>query len=170
LRGILNQPTIWTFLTLATLRAYKPDDSEALAKVYREAARVLGRPAYSEKATRVWALYPEDMEGFRATLAEGLTLCAVSDGFPPIAFGQLNPDDHIVFLYCHPAHARRGHGSAILGESEAHARSRKVATIRVEASGDAQPLFERFGYQIIKEEKSTRHDLQFVRYKMSKQL
>lgn len=156
-------------MTLATLRAYKPDDSEALAKVYREAARVLGRQAYSEEATRVWALYPEDMEEFRATLAEGLTLCAVSDGFP-IAFGQLNPDDHIAFLYCHPAHARRGHASAILGELEAHARSKEVATIRVEASGVAQPLFERFGYQIIKEEKSIRHDLQFLRYKMSKQL
>ena len=93
---------------MATMRAYEPDDSEALAKVYRKAARVLGRQAYSEEATRVWALYPEDMEDFHATLAEGLILCAVSDGFP-IAFGQLYPDDHISFLYCHPAHARRGH-------------------------------------------------------------
>ena len=154
---------------MATMRAYKPDDSEALAKVYHEAARVLGRQAYSEEATRVWALYPEDMVYFRATLAEGLTLCAVSDGFP-IAFGQLNPDDHIAFLYCHPARARRGHATAILGELEAHAKSKEVPTIRVEASDVARPLFERFGSQVIKEERSIRHNLQFLRYKMRKQL
>lgn len=117
---------------MATMRAYEPDDSEALAKVYRKAARVLGRQAYSEEATRVWALYPEDMEEFRATLAEGLTLCAVSDGVP-IAFGQLYPDDHISFLYCHPAHARRGYATAILGELEAHAKSKEVPTIRIDS-------------------------------------
>ncbi len=58
---------------MATMRAYKPGDSEALTKAYREAARVLVRQTYSEEATRVWALYPEDMEEFHATLAEGLT-------------------------------------------------------------------------------------------------
>jgi len=150
-------------------RCYMPTDAESLAEVYRDAARNLGRQAYTDAQTSVWALHPEDMEPFRATLSAGQTICGVDDG-SPVAFGQLNPMGHIAYLYCHSAHARRGHASAILARLEEHAAANWVSTIHVEASGVARPFFERFGYRVLEEERPVRQGLEFPRFKMKKEL
>jgi|GEM_PF-3759448 len=49
----------------------------------------------------------------RVALSVGQTIRAVVGG-SPVAFGQLHPADHIAYLYCHSAHARRGYAAAIL--------------------------------------------------------
>jgi putative acetyltransferase len=152
-----------------TIRNYRPADAEALAEVYRDAARNLGREVYTEEQTSAWARHPEDLERFRAALAEGLTLCAEVDG-APVAFGQLHPPDHIAYLYCHSAHVRRGHAAKILAALEDHAASRGVATLHVEASRVARPFFERAGYRVIAEERPVRHGVEFIRFRMAKDL
>jgi len=151
------------------LRAYMPADAESLMEVYRNAALTLGRQEYTEEQTRVWALYPEDVEEFRDALSEGLTVCAVDDG-SPVAFGQLDPPDHITYLYCHSAYARRGYASAIYTRLEDYARSNRVSTVRVEASCVARPFFERFGYHVVEAEHPVRHGVAFLRFKMTKEL
>jgi GNAT superfamily N-acetyltransferase len=151
------------------LRDYVPSDAEALAAVYRDAALTLGRQGYTEEQTRVWAMHPEDIDEFRETLSKGLTLCAVVDDHP-VAFGQINPIDHIAYLYCASPHARSGYGSAILGKLEEHARSAGVSPLRVEASSVARPFFAHHGYLIVEEERVLRHGVKFVRFKMKKDL
>ena len=151
------------------LRDYIPTDAESLAEVYRDAARNLGRQAYTDAQTSVWALHPEDMEPFRATLSAGQTICGGVDG-SLVAFGQLNPMDHIAYLYCHSAHARRGYASAILAKLEEHAAANRVSTIHVEASCVARPFSERFGYLVVEEERPIRQGLEFLRFKMKKEL
>ncbi len=152
-----------------TLRNYTPADAERLVEVYRDAARVLGRQAYTDEQTRVWAMLPEDLEQFRVALSEGLTLNAVVDN-SPVAFGQLNPVDHIAYLYCHPAYARRGFASAILARLEKFAQANEVPAIRVEASCVARMFFERFGYRVVAEERLILYGVEFLRFKMEKEL
>lgn len=149
-------------------RNHTPADTEALIAVYRAAARVLGRQEYTEEQTNAWAMYPEDAEAFRHMLAKGVTLCAVI-GAAPVAFGQLHPTDHIAYMYCHPDHARRGLGSATLTMLEAHAQSKGVTAVRVEASAVARPFFERFGYRVLEVERPVRHGVTFMRFKMEKE-
>jgi putative acetyltransferase len=151
------------------LRNYTPPDAEGLVEVYRDAARVLGRQAYTDEQTRVWAMHPEDLEQFRSALSEGFAICAVVDG-SPVAFGELNPVDHIAYLYCHSAYSRRGFGSAILARLEEYAKSNLAPAIRVEASCVARLFFERFGYRIVAEERPIRHRVEFLRFKMEKEL
>lgn len=151
-----------------TLRNYIPADAEALAEVYRNAASKLGTQGYTFEQTRVWAMHPEDLEEFRATLSEGLTICAVVDD-SPVAFGQIYPPDHIAYLYCHSAHARRGYATAILAKLEEQAAGR-VSVLRVEASCVATPFFEKAGYHVVEEERPIRHDVEFLRYKMAKEV
>jgi putative acetyltransferase len=151
------------------LRKYHLGDAEALAEVYRDAARNLGRYGYTDEQTAVWARHPEDLDQFRASLSQGLTLCADVDG-AAVAFGQVHPTDHIAYLYCHSAHARHGHGSRILSRLENHAASHGVSTLRVEASRVARPMFERAGYCVIAEEHPVRHGVELVRFRMAKAL
>ena len=151
------------------LRNYIPTDADVLVEVYRDAARTLGRQAYTEEQTRVWAMHPEDIRQFRETLSEGLTVCAVVDG-SPVAFGQINPADHIAYLYCRSSHARRGYATAILAELEKHAVSNRITAIHLEASLVARPFFEKAGYHVVAEEHVVRHGVGFLRFKMIKQL
>ena len=146
-----------------------PADADALAEVYRDAARNLGTQAYTSEQARVWAMHPEDVEEFRATLSEGVTVCAVVDD-SPVAFGQMHPADHIAYLYCHSAHARRGYATAILAKLEQQAAAGGVDALRVEASCVAKPFFEKAGYHVVEEERPMRHGVAFLRYKMAKKV
>lgn len=151
------------------IRRYRPDDAEALAHLYRDAVQHRGPSAYTPEQVRAWARYPEDLGAFRAALAQGLTLCAMQDD-APVTFGQLYPVNHIAYLYCVSAHARRGYASAILSRLEDQARLSGVSTLHVEASAVARPFFARFGYRVIEEERPWRHGVEILRFKMKKEL
>lgn len=146
-----------------------PADAELLAEVYRDAVLNLGPQGYTAEQTRVWAMHPEDLEEFRAGLSEGLTICAVVDD-SPVAFGQINPPDHIAYLYCHSGHARSGYASAILAKLEDQAVLNRITPLRVEASCVARPFLERHGYRVVEEERPVRHGVEFLRFKMQKVL
>lgn len=151
------------------LRPFVPADVPRLAEIYRESALQLGRRAYGSAQVRAWARHAEDEEAFGNLLARGVTLC-VTVGETPVAFGQLYPDDHVAYLYCHPDHAGQGHAGAILAVLEARARSRGVERLRVEASAVARPFFARQGYTLVAKEQPVRHGVVFVRFRMDKRL
>jgi putative acetyltransferase len=149
------------------LRAYRADDAEALAALFRASARVLGALAYSPAHVDAWARYPEDIEAFRAQLAQGATLVAL-DGETPIGFGQLNPGDYVNFLYVAPTHARRGVAQAIYDALEAQARNLGTAALRAAASRLSKRFFEKNGWTVVQIEQAPRYDVVFERYLMEK--
>jgi putative acetyltransferase len=144
-------------------------DAEALAGIYRDAVRGIGSQAYTQEQVVAWALYTDDMEEFRIRMSRGLTLVAEEEG-RKIAFGQLEPDDHLAFLYCSAANARRGIGSAIYSALEAHARAKGVSEIRTEASRISRPFFEKKGYTVFEIEQVVRSGVEFERFRMRKQV
>jgi putative acetyltransferase len=157
-------------LTLAKksmLRSFNPEDAEALADVYRDAVRTIGPQAYTEQQVSMWALYPDDIDEFRARLSRGLTLVAEEKGLV-VAFGQLEPDDHLAFLYCSGSHCRRGIGSTIHRELEAHAFQKGVVRIHTEASRISRPFFAKHGYEVMEVEKAVRFGVEFERFRMTK--
>lgn len=114
-----------------------------------------------------WARYPEDLEEFRARLAQGATRVAL-DGDTPVGFGQLNPADYINFLYVAPTHARRGVAQAIYDALEAQARQLGTATLRAAASRLSKPFFKKNGWTVVQIEQAPRYDVVFERYLMEK--
>ncbi|MDZ8118864.1 GNAT family N-acetyltransferase [Pontiella agarivorans] len=151
------------------IQLYRNCDCDKVIEIYRTAALYLGRQAYTDEQVQAWATYPEDPREFRRTLLQGLTLCAVEDGIP-VAFGQLNPTDHIAFLYCHPRFARRGYASSLLHKLESAALKQNAPLIRTEASAISRPLFEKNGFRVLAEERPVRRGIEFLRYRMEKTL
>lgn len=149
------------------LRSFKPSDAEALAGVYRDAVRTIGPQAYTDQQVEAWALYPDDMEEFRARLSRGLTLIADVDG-RIAAFGQLEPDDHLAFIYCAGSYCRKGIASEIYRTLEAHAFQKGVRSIHTEASRISRPFFLRHGYIVTEVEKAVRFGVEFERFRMTK--
>ena len=149
------------------LRTYTPADVPAIREIFRQAVLILGRQAYSEMQTQVWAERIERNENFERSLAAGLTMCATVED-QPVAFGALNPIEHVSYLYCSPPYARHGYATAILQALEAHARAADAKRLHTEASCVARPCFERFGFEVIEEERVMVSGIELLRYKMAK--
>ncbi|HRE81552.1 MAG TPA: GNAT family N-acetyltransferase [Opitutaceae bacterium] len=151
------------------LRPYTSGDVDTLASVYRDAVRRIGPGFYSPEEVAVWALYPEDMSEFQARLSRGHTWILQVKGWPE-AFGQLDPVDHVSFLYCSGAFNRRGLGSRVYRQLEGIARERGVSTLTTDASRISCPFFEKQGFVVREREYVPRHGVVFERFKMQKLL
>jgi len=149
------------------LRSFNPEDAETLAGIYRDAVRTTASQAYTEQQVYVWALYPDVIDEFRARLSRGLTLVAEVAGCV-VAFGQLEPDDHLAFIYCSGRHCRKGIGSAIYRALEAVALQKGIVQIHTEASRISRPFFEKHGYEVREVERAIRLGIEFERFRMIK--
>jgi putative acetyltransferase len=154
-------------LMQTVIRKYAPRDAERLASVYRDAVSSLGPQAYSPRQIAVWAAYPEDIEEFRDRLGRGQTLVAEVAG-EITAFGQLDPADHIAFLYCRGDQSRKGIGSAIYRALEQFAFSQGTSNLDTDASRISRPFFEKHGYCVSHIEHVVRYGVDFERFKMTK--
>lgn len=149
------------------LREYLTSDAEAIATIYRDAVIGIGASAYDAQQIAVWSSYPEDIEAFRRLLFSGLTLVAVEDS-RLVAFGQLNPSDHIAFLYTTSDYARRGYATKIYQRLETHAVEQGMKRLHTEASRISKHFFLKMGFWVVETELTERKGVQFERFKMEK--
>jgi putative acetyltransferase len=151
------------------LRPYVPADAEALARVYRDSVTLLGAQGYDEAQVSVWASFADDLSSFRERLERGLTVVAEEDGIP-VAFAQLNPADHVQFLYCAPSHARRGIATALYSWLELFAAQRGEEALTTDASRVSRGFFEKMGFEVVESETVERSGVILERFKMRKAL
>ena len=149
------------------LREYLASDAEALAAIYRDAVIGIGSSAYDVQQIAVWSSYPEDIEQFRKLLSLGLTLVAVEDS-RLVAFGQLNPSDHIAFLYTASDFARHGYATEIYKRLEAYAVEQGSKHLHTEASRISKHFFVKMGFRVVETELAERQGVQLERFKMEK--
>ena len=149
------------------IRSFITRDAEVLAEVYRDAVRVIGPQAYTPEQVAAWARYPDDLEEFRSRMSRGLTLVA-EERDRVVAFGQIEPDDRLAFLYCRGCVSRKGIGSQLYRALEAHAFAKGVSGIHTEASRISRPFFEKHGYAVLEIEHVVRYGVEFERFRMSK--
>jgi putative acetyltransferase len=153
----------------ATIRSYTPSDYAAVADVYRDAVETLAGSVYNEEQIRMWASYSASGSDFQERLARGGVIVAdVEENVA--AFGQLEPADHVAFLYCKGAFARCGLASAIYAQIEVRAREAGATELRTEASRVSRVFFERKGFALTAVEQSVRLGVTFERFKMRKTL
>jgi putative acetyltransferase len=149
------------------IRAYRKSDTQTLADLYRDSVRGIGPQAYTPEEVTAWALYPEDLDEFCVRLSRGLTLIAELDG-RVAAFGQLDPADHIAFLYTATSFQRRGLATAIYAQLEARAIAQAVDVVHTEASRISRSLFEKLAFRVIEIEHVVRYGITFERFRMQK--
>lgn len=156
------------------LRPYQPADADALEGVFHDAVRGTGALAYDAQQVEVWASYPNDREEFRQRLSQGITLVAVvpneSGQEVPVAFGQLDPIDHVMFLYTASQHGQRGYATQLYQQLEASALQHGVLRLSTDASRISKFFFLKMGFHILTTEWVTRKGVPLERFKMAKDL
>jgi len=131
------------------IRAYAASDAAALAEVFRRSVTGIGPRDYSAAQVLAWASRTPSPQAINARYTDGRTaLVATDDADQPIAFGDLEQDGHVDFMYCAPEAAGRGVASALYDQLEAAARAGGLTRIYTEASEAARRLFERKGFVV----------------------
>lgn len=150
-RGVQGKRGAQGQLSGIVIRAAQPDDSPALAALYRASVLGLGPRHYSPEQVQAWAgLCPTEAQ-FEAQAQDGRwRWLAVGPEDAPLAFADLEPDGHIAFLYCAPDAAGRGLAARLHDELEGQACQAGLPQLFVEASEGARGFFLRQGYRVLR--------------------
>jgi putative acetyltransferase len=122
-----------------------------LADLYRRSVAQIGPKDYGEEQVRAWAALAPSPAQIDARNTDGRTLLvAVDDGDQPLAFGDLEPDGHIAYLYCAPEAAGMGVTAALYHRLEQIARERGMKRLYAEASEAARRFFLKRGFAVVR--------------------
>jgi len=152
-----------------TIRRHRAEDAADVARVFREAVRIIGAACYTREQVAAWSSAAADPAAFGAARGEGWTLVA-TEGDRLVAFGQLRPQDHVDMLYCAPSHAHRGIGTRLLGELLSDARSAGAVIVTAYVSLTARTFFEGAGFVTEAEEVVERQGVLLPRLRMRRAL
>ena len=134
---------------MAAMRPYRSGDAEAIAALTLAAIRTSAPRAYSPAPVAAWA-ERYSVEGLLEAATRGDAIpVTVDEADRPLAYAVLAADGHLAMLYCHPDHAGRGLGRALLAEADQAARAGGIARLFTEASELARPVFARAGYRLL---------------------
>ncbi|MBB4039403.1 putative acetyltransferase [Microvirga flocculans] len=127
------------------LRPFLPSDLAALVDIFEESIAELTGDDYSPSQQEAWIALAED-EAFAQKLAQGLTLVATVEG-SPVGFIALKGNEVIELFHVHPAVAGQGIGTMLYDAVEKLAGARGAARLVAEVSDNAQPFFQKHGFQ-----------------------
>ncbi len=127
------------------LRPFLPADLPLLVEIFQASIEELTAEDYTEAQQEAWMLQAEDAD-FAETLAKSLTLVATVEG-SPVGFVSLKDNELIALLYVHPTVAGQGIGTMLYDAVEKLAGARKAQRLVAEVSDNAQPFFQKHGFQ-----------------------
>lgn len=87
-----------------------------------------------------------------------------------IGFITLENGNYIDLLYVHKNHQRKGIANSLYANIENEARQMNQLFLTSDVSKTARPLFEKVGFELIKEQIVVRKNVELTNYKMKKQL
>lgn len=134
---------------MAVIRPYRDSDAEAIAAITLAAIRGTVLRAYSPEQVAAWSARFSPQRVLDWASKGHVILVAADADDRPAAYTVLEADGHLDMLYCHPDHAGKGLGLALLGAAEAVARRRGMTRLFTEASELARPVFARAGYALL---------------------
>src|SRR5262245_46857902 len=132
-----------------TIRPWTPEDTEALAEVFRRAVREVSSKDYRPAQIEAWAAAPGFTHEWNERMRSRIVFVADDDDGEPVGFIQFEPPDHIDMTYVHPKWQRQGVATALVAAVEDEARRRGVLLLNVEASITSRPFFEARGYEVL---------------------
>jgi putative acetyltransferase len=154
-------------VTEVLVRAYRPEDRDAVINIFVRAIRESAIRDYSPAQTEAWS--GVDRIAGWSDVGDRFTWVAVVDELV-VGFTDLERSGHLDRMYVHPEHEGRGIASALLTCLEAAARHQGLTRLFTEASITARPFFERRGFKVLTAQVVEYRGEKFTNFRMEKLL
>lgn len=142
-------------------------DFEILRQVYRLSVQKLAPSLYSHDQVIAWSSFPDSFFKFHDFIFQADTYLLENQG-QIIGFCGLQSNGRIASFYIHPDFTRQGYGSKLLIYVLEKGIFQGIKRFYTEASFFSQPVFSRYGFEIVEMETIKYGDVSFDRYKMEK--
>jgi len=145
------------------LRRYRPEDLEALARLFADTVRYVNSRDYSPDQIHAWVAGKDKLKN-RDFLS--LYTMVATDKGKIVGYGNMDVIGYLDHLYVHKDAQGQGVATAICEELERWIRARGVNRVRVCASITARPFFEKRGYRVEREQRVERNGVWLINYAM----
>ncbi len=142
-------------------------DFEIIRQIYRLSVQKLAPSLYSHDQVIAWSSSPDNFSKFYDFIFQANTYLLENQG-QIIGFSGLQSDGHIASFYIHPDFTRQGYGTKLLIYVLEKGIQQEIKRFYTEASFLSQPVFSRYGFEIVEMETVKYGDVSFDRYKMEK--
>jgi putative acetyltransferase len=151
------------------IRLAVASDIPNIQALFRDTVLRVNARDYSPEQVAVWALQA-DLDFLWMEKLEETHLLVAYSGEHLAGFGSLTSDCNIEMLYTSAHFQGQGVASRILAELETEARRRGFDWLVTDASLTARRVFERNGFELIREQTVELRGAPFTNYKMMKVL
>ena len=145
------------------LRAYRPEDCEAMLRLFYDTVHTVNARDYTKEQLDAWATGQEDRESWDRSFREHFTVVAVSGG-ELVGFGDIDETGYLDRLYVHADYQGKGIATAICNQLEQAVQG----DITTHASITARPFFEKRGYKVVEEQQVERQGIFLTNFCMKK--
>jgi putative acetyltransferase len=151
------------------LREFRLGDELLLRDVFHSAVHELAIRNYTQEQVDAWspidfdpAIWLERMQTFQPFVVE--------DAGRPIAYADLQPSGMIEHFFVSGPYARRGIGTLLMNRIHERAAELGLAALESHVSLTAQPLFLKFGFEIVRQQMPVRRGIALSNALMRKTL
>ncbi|WP_081944466.1 GNAT family N-acetyltransferase [Thalassospira australica] len=135
---------------MITIRPFRAPDAASMSDIYRRSVTELGPRAYGPQQVAVWASLKPSPERLVEVMNDGRhCLVAVNNQDQVMAFGDIECDGHIEYLYASPDIAGTGVVAQLYDALENAAKAKNIAKLYSEASELAKSFLLKRGFSVV---------------------
>ena len=128
------------------IRRARQEDCDSIGSVHSAAVRGIRTALYTPEEIQAWAV-PRTPASYVESIYSKEFFVAEDDGGDILGFGVLNQEvAEVEAVYVNPGAGRRGIGLEVLRKLEERARALGLSELRLNASLNAVPFYEKAGY------------------------
>lgn len=152
-----------------TIRRATSEDLQNILALFYETVRYICIQDYNEVQIKAWTSSIKDEDRWLSKIASQYFIVLEKDN-KIIGFSSLENNNYIDFLFVHKDHQNKGIANIMFQHLESIALANDTKKLEADVSITAKSFFLRKGFEIIKEQINIRENIEFINYKMIKNL
>lgn len=149
------------------IRIFHHGDERAIAEIFTAAIHEIACEHYTPEQCLAWCAREVNYDHWRKRCELKRPFVAIVDE-QVAGFLELDPDGHIDCAYINPKFQRRGIMSRLVEHAVATCFAMNVRRVYVEASHCARPMFEKLGFQTLRQNTVTIKEVPLVNFTMER--
>ena len=151
------------------LRPFRSEDAKPCLGLFHETIHRINIRDYTKDQIDAWAPADYDQESWASRFNDRFAHVAC-DGTTIVGFGDMTRDGHLDRLFVSTDYQRQGIARLLVERLLENATSAGLSEITTEASITAQPLFDRMGFEVVREQSVNCRGVDMTNFRMRRVL